>query len=199
MSEYNAEYWKSKGYTAEKAIRTYNPVSGFIMTQLFPHNKVLDAGCAMGYLTHCLQEFGADVKGCDITKYCVDNAHSTVKDKIIQADVSDMPYEDEEFDIAVCVDVIEHVDDPLKAIKELGRVTWKWLFMIITVTDDPNDTEFHEGHGGDATHKFVTGEMHWRNLMLQKMRNFERMTDKELGFLQKIRGPGWTPFIYRRM
>ena len=36
-----------------------------------------------------------------------------------------MPVEDEYFDSVLCVEVLEHVPDPIKAIKEINRVTKK--------------------------------------------------------------------------
>jgi len=39
-----------------------------------------------------------------------------------QYDIHDLPFEDNEFDIVVCKAVLEHVEDPWKASKELVRV-----------------------------------------------------------------------------
>jgi len=42
--------------------------------------------------------------------------------KFIEGDVEDMPFKDKEFDFVNCSNVLEHVDDPEKACKELMRV-----------------------------------------------------------------------------
>jgi ubiquinone/menaquinone biosynthesis C-methylase UbiE len=41
---------------------------------------------------------------------------------IVQADVEDMPFEDKSFDFVICKDVLEHVDNPVKAAAEMSRV-----------------------------------------------------------------------------
>ncbi len=56
-------------------------------------------------------------------------------DVIKQEDVQNLSFEDNSFDIALCQQVLEHVPDPVAAIKELKRVAKKQL--IITVPYEP--------------------------------------------------------------
>ena len=49
----------------------------------------------------------------------VDPANATAE---VQARAEQLPFEDESFDLALCIQVLEHVDDPAAAIRELHRV-----------------------------------------------------------------------------
>jgi SAM-dependent methyltransferase len=40
----------------------------------------------------------------------------------VQVDATDMPFEDESFDFAICVHVLEHIPDDRKALREFARV-----------------------------------------------------------------------------
>lgn len=48
-------------------------------------------------------------------------------------DIHDLKFKDEEFDIVVCNAVLEHVENPIKAIKELHRVLKKDGLMWVEV------------------------------------------------------------------
>jgi SAM-dependent methyltransferase len=40
----------------------------------------------------------------------------------VQADARDLPFEDESFDVALCIHVLEHIPDDRQALKEMHRV-----------------------------------------------------------------------------
>jgi len=44
------------------------------------------------------------------------------RDRVVKGDVQDLPYRDREFGVAYTSHLLEHVDDPEKAAKELNRV-----------------------------------------------------------------------------
>jgi ubiquinone/menaquinone biosynthesis C-methylase UbiE len=48
------------------------------------------------------------------------------------SDITEMPIEDNHFDSVMCVEVIEHVPDPLKAIKEIHRVLKVGGTLVLT-------------------------------------------------------------------
>ena len=56
-------------------------------------------------------------------------------DCILKEDIQQLSFEDNTFDIVLCQQVLEHVPDPVKAIKELRRVAAEQL--IITVPYEP--------------------------------------------------------------
>jgi len=56
--------------------------------------------------------------------------------KITRANVMDIPFEDNDFDVVICNHVLEHVDDDIKAMSELYRVMKKGGWGILQVPQD---------------------------------------------------------------
>ncbi len=87
-------------------------------------DKVLDVGCGDGALFHLIKDKCNEYYGTDISK----TALSLIKDKKVKAKVVNintekLPFKDNFFDYTICLDVIEHVFDPVKLVDELFRVT----------------------------------------------------------------------------
>jgi len=100
---------------------------------------VLDAGCGQGVRIKTLNETGFKAIGTEVNKKWID-------DKLIfYGDINNLPYSDNSFDVVMTVDVLEHVKDPLPALKELFRVTKKYAIIEVTSSSDGSIME-------DATH-----------------------------------------------
>lgn len=57
-----------------------------------------------------------------------------ITDKIdIVSDITLIPVDVNSFDVVICTEVLEHVPDPVKAIKELSRIVKHDGFLVITV------------------------------------------------------------------
>ncbi len=72
----------------------------------------------------------------DSRKYKINCKHlirtdlkSNVEEGIIQADVTDLQFKDKEFDLVICLAVLEHVFDFQKAIKEIKRVSKNYIYI----------------------------------------------------------------------
>jgi SAM-dependent methyltransferase len=93
--------------------------------QLAAGRRVLDAGCGTGYGCALLAEAGAeDVVGVDIAAGVLDSVCRGMPEavRLDDADLGDLPYADGEFDLIVCFDVLEHLDDPGPALDQIVRV-----------------------------------------------------------------------------
>ncbi len=105
--------------------------------------KVLDLGCAGGFMAEALDARGAIVTGIDPAPEAIAAAlaHARLNDRDITYDIGvgeDLPYEDGAFDAAVCVDVLEHVADLKKTIEEIARVLKPGgLFLFDTINRNP--------------------------------------------------------------
>ncbi|AQQ09979.1 bifunctional 3-demethylubiquinone-9 3-methyltransferase/ 2-octaprenyl-6-hydroxy phenol methylase [Sedimentisphaera cyanobacteriorum] len=89
---------------------------------------VLDIGCQEMYFYNQLKEhYDVTLADCEPR-----NGH------IVKENVENLSFDDSSFDIVICLQVLEHVPDPVKAMKELKRVARKQL--IITVPNEPQFT-----------------------------------------------------------
>lgn len=93
----------------------------------WPGKAVLDLGCAGGFMAERLAQDRAQVWGIDPAAKAVEaaRAHTVAGGLDIQYDVGvgeALPYEDAAFDVVVCVDVLEHVEDLGKVLREVARV-----------------------------------------------------------------------------
>jgi ubiquinone/menaquinone biosynthesis C-methylase UbiE len=57
----------------------------------------------------------------------------------VQADIHNLPFRDDEFDTAVLGDVLEHSPDPVKMLKEAGRVAKKVVATVFEEWRPPED------------------------------------------------------------
>ena len=86
---------------------------------------VLDAGCGTAYGSMLLAEAGASkVTGVDTASGILDAARSQMPAGVTleEGDVMCLPYEDGQFGLIVCFEVIEHLDDPGRALDEFRRL-----------------------------------------------------------------------------
>lgn len=94
----------------------------------FSPEKVLDVGCASGWFLSQIKEkypkasyFGVDIYD-DAIEY---GKKRYGKMELLVADAHKLPYKSSSFDLLVCTEVLEHVDDPGLVIQEIKRVLQK--------------------------------------------------------------------------
>jgi SAM-dependent methyltransferase len=83
--------------------------------------RILNVGAATGRSTEFLQPFGA-VSSVEYDGPSYQYCRDVLKLDIVQASITDLPFENDSFDLVCCFDVIEHVEDDAKGIQELVRV-----------------------------------------------------------------------------
>jgi SAM-dependent methyltransferase len=93
---------------------------------------VLDAGCGGGATLRYLRERYAHARGLELSNEAVAYARERGRD-VTQGSIEAMPFEDESFDLALALDVIEHVPDDGAALGELRRVLKPGGTLLLTV------------------------------------------------------------------
>lgn len=108
---------------------------GTLVYNLLDYNKViLDVGCANGYYTKLYAKKCKRIIGIDSNHELIKRAkEENPKIEFIEADAEKIPFEDEEFDIIIMSDVLEHVKSEELALNEVYRVLKKNGKLIITV------------------------------------------------------------------
>jgi len=94
--------------------------------------RILDAGCGSGRNMVELARLGT-VTGVELSEASVALARERDVGEVIAGSVLEMPFADDSFDLAVSLDVIEHLEDDLGALRELRRTVAPGGALLVTV------------------------------------------------------------------
>lgn len=94
--------------------------------------RILDAGCGSGRNMVELARHGT-VTGVELSETSVTLARERHTGEVIAGSVLEMPFPEDSFDFAVSLDVIEHLEDDLTALKELRRTIAPGGSLLVTV------------------------------------------------------------------
>ncbi len=131
------EYYKDY-YTLERNhwwFRARKKVLEAQVQRLFPNRanlKILNAGCATGYSSEWLMQYG-EVSSLEYDAECFAFTRDVVKIPIVQGSITELPFEDNQFDLVVAFDVVEHVENDVLAIQEMQRVAKPGGTVFISV------------------------------------------------------------------
>jgi ubiquinone/menaquinone biosynthesis C-methylase UbiE len=89
-----------------------------LMRQYADRTSVLDVGCGTGLLLRHMKE---DAIGLDINPWNVKKAKEHTGRQVIRADAEYLPVRPAAFDLVVCTETLEHLPDPLGALREVRR------------------------------------------------------------------------------
>ena len=94
--------------------------------------RILDAGCGSGRNMIELSRRGS-VTGIELSEPSIEAARARGVGEVIGGSVLEMPFADDSFDLAVSLDVIEHLDDDGRALRELRRTVAPGGALLLTV------------------------------------------------------------------
>jgi len=100
--------------------------------------NILDAGCGDGILLARLkrEKIGKSWVGFDSDAGIVELANKLHPGiKITKENIYDIPYKSNSFDLVACTEVLERLENPKKAYKELLRVSRK--YVLLSVPNEP--------------------------------------------------------------
>jgi len=127
---------------------TANPISGRLVKYFFRNitelylsveaESVFDGGCGEGFILNTLNK-ARPVRSC----YALDLDINEVKDASVnlpfcdvrQGSLYEIPFKDDSFDLVICSEVLEHLEDPGRGLHELHRVSRK--YVILSVPREP--------------------------------------------------------------
>ncbi|HIJ58584.1 MAG TPA: class I SAM-dependent methyltransferase, partial [Deltaproteobacteria bacterium] len=96
-----------------------------------PGERILDIGCGTGNHLLMFNKLGLNVSGVDASPHMMQEAKSRLghRSTIKMGMAEDLPFDDNEFDLAVLVNTLEFLDKPLLALREAGRVASRKVFI----------------------------------------------------------------------
>ncbi len=124
---YQSWYRSPQGRAIDRSIEN------LIVALLDPRagEKVLDIGSGTGNHLLLLSRMGMVVSGIDASAYMIDKAKTRLGHRctLKEGRAEDLPFDDNEFDMAVLINTLEFLDNPLEALREAGRVASKKVFV----------------------------------------------------------------------
>lgn len=113
--------------------------------------RVLDLGSGTGTNLRMVREMELEnAVGLDINPkalgYCLEKGLGPV----IQGDICNLPFSDNHFDLVIASDIIEHIDDDFKALREIQRILVKGGVALLVVPAFPilwglqDEVSFHK-------------------------------------------------------
>ena len=128
--------------------------------------KVLDVGCAKGFLVKDFFDLGIQSLGIDISKYAIDNSLLEIKDKLIIGSADKLPFPDDTFDAVVSINTIHNLDRAKckQAINEMQRVSKNKKKLFIQVDSYLNEEQKKIFESWVLTAKFYGYPKEWIEL-----------------------------------
>jgi SAM-dependent methyltransferase len=113
-----------------------------------PPASVLDAGCGWGVNLMALEKHGYRATGLDVSLQALQRLEQNGR-SLIEADLTqDVPRDAGRFDAVLALDVIEHLDDDVSALRRLADLTAPGGILIVSVPALPElYSEFDEVQG----------------------------------------------------
>jgi len=137
---FGAEYFdgdRTEGYGGYRYDGRWVPIAKRIgaFYQLRAGDRVLDVGCAKGFLLHDLQMIvpGIEVVGLDVSEYALAHAMDTLHGRLVRGTAAQLPFPGESFDLVIAINAVHNLTLPLcrTALREIERVSCRHKYVQV--------------------------------------------------------------------
>ena len=149
--QYGKDYFdgdRSFGYGGYKYDGRWVPVAKDIKDYygLIKGSKILDVGCAKGFLVKDLVDLGFEAYGIDISEYAIDNSPKDIRNRLKTGNAKKLPYEDNSFDLVISLNTIHNLNsnECKMAIQEIQRVSKRNSFIQVDSYTNENEKRIFE-------------------------------------------------------
>jgi SAM-dependent methyltransferase len=128
--------------------------------------RVLDVGCAKGFLLHDLRQVvpGLRVSGLDVSAYALDQAMDDVRARLVRGSAERLPFRTAAFDLVISINTIHNLGRAgcIEALREIERVSRRHRYVQVDswLNDEQRD-KFERWQLTAATYSDPDG---WRRL-----------------------------------
>lgn len=162
-----------------------------LVLELVGYNKrVLDVGCASGYLAEVLHTRGCTVAGIEHDPGLAEQARK-IMDTVVVGELESLDlhqtFGDAEFDVVVFGDVLEHIADPLAVLRQVPSVLRPGGSIVVSIP--------HVGHG-DVRLSLLEGQWKYSDLGLLDRTHLRFFTRDNL--VDLLRQAGFAAVDFRR-
>jgi SAM-dependent methyltransferase len=179
---FEKEYFKNRKYSSRECVvkrhflEVLNWASKCSGVDFFNGNgkTALAVGCGYGYEVDILTSFGYDACGIDISKFGIKKAkESSIMTDFVVCDVQNgIPFKEGIFDLLTCFGVLEHLNYPLRALKNMSAVCKDAIICTSPnrVVEKPLKQFTRDV---DETHISVKSQKEWEQAINEKLdKNF---------------------------
>lgn len=158
MNKYDADYFlhgKEKGLSLYENYRWLPELTPPMAKRMVEHlgiqkgDKILDFGCARGFLVRALVESGYDAWGADCSTWAISNCDEKVKGRLTLTQKPLINY-----DWIICKDTLEHLNvwDLLATLAEFALRTKKGALIVVPLSYHLGEPYVIEDYEKDITH-----------------------------------------------
>uniref|UniRef100_A0A6M3JKZ5 Putative methyltransferase n=1 Tax=viral metagenome TaxID=1070528 RepID=A0A6M3JKZ5_9ZZZZ len=134
---------------------------------LIAGQRVLDVGCAKGFLMVEFAGLGLQVAGLDVSRYAAQTAHIDVRNRIVTGDMNqELPWNDRSFDLVICKEVLPYLPPSKQAwaLRELTRVAKKPEAVFIEIQCGRFTQEIELMRQWDGLHQTIATPAWWQRM-----------------------------------
>ena len=193
--EFDLEYFEQGPMTGKSLYTNYRwlpeltlPMCHHLITYfgITAAARILDFGCAKGYVVQGLRMFGYEAYGVDVSEYAISQAPKEVNGFVKKIE----PFEslNAQFDWIICKDILEHL--PYDKIEEQLQIFAEALQgiggLIIMVPLGDGKKYYIDAYEQDATH-IIRENLHWWTDILNKNGFNVEIASNDIGPFKKNR------------
>ena len=140
--------------------KVFKGIKYFVMKHKIKGDKLLDTGCAFGFLLRELAPFFNNLSGLDISKFAIKKAKRIIPKANLNVLSLDepLPYPDCYFDCITAIDILEHTKDFEKNLGKLVKKLRKGGYLIVSTPLDDWPRRYLGFMDKDRTHISVLKE-----------------------------------------
>jgi SAM-dependent methyltransferase len=162
---------RSQGYGGYRYDGRWIPVAETLRDHwtLRPGDRVLDIGCAKGFLIKDLMAVcpGVEVVGLDISEYALEHAEDAARGRLVRGDAARLPFPNDSFRAAISINTIHNLERALcaQAIREMQRIAPRGGYIQVDAYRTPEERElFLQWMLTARTHDYPDG---WKALFAE--------------------------------
>ncbi|MBU4216196.1 MAG: methyltransferase domain-containing protein [Actinobacteria bacterium] len=169
--------------------RTAANSAAYLVPELEPGFRLLDVGAGPGTISIDLARYVAQVVGVDASAQVVAQAQAAAHEagatnvRFEVGDAYQLAFDDDSFDVVHAHQVLQHLSDPVAALREMRRVTRPGGIVAVRDSDYSAMTWYPPSAGMDR----------WRELYLQVTRSNQADADAGRKLAAWVRAAGFDP------
>ncbi len=111
----------------------YKTFSRHLLPQVPRSGAALEVGAGYGFLSSTIIEHGLSYTATDIAETALSQIPASPRSQAIVAAAEDLPFDAGSFDLVLCMEVLEHVEDVGAAISECFRVAKPRALLVFSI------------------------------------------------------------------